>query len=288
MKLKIFLIVTALLPLSIYAQHSIQSAFYPDNKFLINPANTGDKESSPFILVGYRNNNTGISGSYRRPLVAFHSPVNNQMGLGLMTSLEQEGVFSYYSLSGSYSYTAKLSKKNFLRFGLLSGLYSRQINKNSIIVDNPEDVVLQSDYYSKIYYFGGVGFEFTYSNVSLSLSVPKLYSAENDWFMQQIIAGLEYKFEFEQSHLVTSTYFNYEMNQPYSIDLNLLYKWPEHFFALLSGRSDISFAMGGGIEIIGYSFCYMYGLNTKQMDAHPSTHEIIITYKLPSLTFKRY
>ena len=275
------------LSITVYSQHDLQSSLYPDNKFLVNPANAGDKNFSPHFILGYRYNFTGISGSLRRPMFGFHSPVSNEMGLGGLLSREQVGVFEYYSFTGSYSYNVFLSKKNTLRLGISSGLYSRRINMSKVKVDELNDNALQPEYFSSVYYFAGAGFELELHDFSFNISLPKLYAGEDKTFIAAAVSGLAYNFNINDAFFTPSVYVHYWKNNPVRFDLNLFYKMTEKYFLLLSVKSDKSATVGGGFNINDLSIGYIFELNTAFVPASGGTHEVILSYSLDQLKFKR-
>ncbi len=287
MNSKLFaIIIFIILSFNTLAQHSMQSSFYTDNKFLINPANTGDKESCPVFLLGYRNNFIGIPGALRRPMLGYHSPVSKEMGLGALVSFEELGIFDYYSLGASYSYTVNLSKQNILRLGLSSGIYSRRVNRGRIDVDQLNDDALQTEYNSDVFYFGGAGFELGLQDAFfVNFSIPKLYSGEDKHFAQTVIGGLEYKIRMENQILKPSIYYNYFRGLPSRADINLTYRYPEMFSIQASARTDKTFALGAGIEIKNLILSYVYEFNTSLMPNSKGSHEILISYSLEPVKF---
>jgi type IX secretion system PorP/SprF family membrane protein len=286
MKIKIItLIISILFSLNIYAQHDIQSAFYPDQKFLINPANAGDHES-PNVLLGYRNDFVGIPGALRRPMLGYHSPVTKNMGLGALIALEQVGVFNYYSFSGSYAYTVNLTKTNLLRMGISTGIYSRQVNTGKVEVDQSNDNLLQSQYNSDIFYLACAGAELEIDDQFFaSLSIPKLYSGEDKQFAQTVIGGVAYKIKLEEHVITPSVYYYFYRNLPSHADINIVYKYADKFSLYGSVRSDKTFALGAGIVIKNLGINYIYEINTKLASASKGTHEILLSYALDAIRF---
>lgn len=282
-----FTLTFALLSITVYSQHDLQSSLYPENKFLINPANAGDRDFSPHLFMSYRHSLSGIPGALRRPLVGFHSPVSNEMGLGAILSLEQAGIFEYYTFAGSYSYSISLSKKNMMRFGFSSGIYSRKVNLQKVKVDNPDDDLLQTEYYSNLYYFAGIGMDLELNNLNIMVSLPKLYAGEDNSFVAAAVAGIGYNFHINDALFTPSVYTHYIKQNPIRFDLNLMYKMPEKYFIMISAKSDKSGAAGAGINLGSLNLCYIYELNTGLTSASKGSHEIQLSYTFSELKFKK-
>ena len=117
---KLSIIAVLLLAFQMHGQQDPQYTQYMYNMNIINPAYAGSKENLSFGLL-YRNQWTGIEGSPETGTFFGHSPVGNNLGLGLSVIADQIGPVKETNVYADISYTLKLGGEHRLAFGVKAG-----------------------------------------------------------------------------------------------------------------------------------------------------------------------
>ena len=174
---KLTIIAVLLLALQTYGQQDPQYTQYMYNMNIINPAYAGSRENLSFGLL-YRNQWTAIDGGPETGTFFGHSPIGNNLGLGLSVIADQIGPVKETNTYVDVSYTLKLGGAHRLAFGVKAGATFHDINLTSSNVS----VIDQNDPF-----FGiginettpnfGAGFFYYTDNYYLSLSVPNFLSS---------------------------------------------------------------------------------------------------------------
>lgn len=124
---------------SVYSQNEIIVNQYSQNIFALNSSYGCLAEKGEANLY-YKKIWSGFYDSPEFSQITIFSPIKNKKtAIGLNTSYQQIGLFSYFNAQGAFSYKVKLNDINFLSFGLLAGIKRLQVNFSKINANDPDE-----------------------------------------------------------------------------------------------------------------------------------------------------
>ena len=288
---KLSIIAVLLLAFQMYGQQDPQYTQYMYNMNIINPAYAGSRENLSFGLL-YRDQWTEIDGAPETGTFFGHSPVGNNLGLGLSVIADRIGPVKETNVYADISYTLKLGGGHNLAFGIKAGATFHDINLSSTNVD----VIDPSDPF-----FGlginettpniGAGFFYYTDKYYLSMSVPNLLESvhldnsglkvgsetQHYFFTGGYVFDLSPNTELKPSFMVKSSF-----DAPTSFDMNVNARFYKKFEIGASYRLDdsfsglINFALTPALRI-GYA----YDAVTSDIKAYaPASHEVMLLFDL--------
>ncbi|MCA0152493.1 PorP/SprF family type IX secretion system membrane protein [Winogradskyella vincentii] len=288
---KLTIIAVLLLALQSYGQQDPQYTQYMYNMNIINPAYAGSRENLSFGLL-YRNQWTAIDGGPETGTFFGHSPIGNNLGLGLSVIADQIGPVKETNTYVDVSYTLKLGGAHRLAFGVKAGATFHDINLTSSNVS----VIDQNDPF-----FGiginettpnfGAGFFYYTDNYYLSLSVPnflssvhldangnKIGSETQHYFLTGgYVFNLSPNTELKPSFMLKSAF-----DAPSSFDINLNARFFKKFEIGASYRLDDSFSGLVNFAVTpSIRLGYAYDAISSEIKAYaPASHEVMLLFDL--------
>ena len=288
---KLTIIAVLLLALQTYGQQDPQYTQYMYNMNIINPAYAGSRENLSFGLL-YRNQWTAIDGGPETGTFFGHSPIGNNLGLGLSVIADQIGPVKETNTYVDVSYTLKLGGAHRLAFGVKAGATFHDINLTSSNVS----VIDQNDPF-----FGiginettpnfGAGFFYYTDNYYLSLSVPnflssvhldangnKIGSETQHYFLTGgYVFNVSPKTELKPSFMLKSAF-----DAPSSFDINLNARFFKKFEIGASYRLDDSFSGLVNFAVTpSIRLGYAYDAISSDIKAYaPASHEVMLLFDL--------
>jgi len=280
-----------LLALQTYGQQDPQYTQYMYNMNIINPAYAGSRENLSFGLL-YRNQWTAIDGGPETGTFFGHSPIGNNLGLGLSVIADQIGPVKETNTYVDVSYTLKLGGAHRLAFGVKAGATFHDINLTSSNVS----VIDQNDPF-----FGiginettpnfGAGFFYYTDNYYLSLSVPnflssvhldangnKIGSETQHYFLTGgYVFNVSPNTELKPSFMLKSAF-----DAPSSFDINLNARFFKKFEIGASYRLDDSFSGLVNFAVTpSIRLGYAYDAISSDIKAYaPASHEVMLLFDL--------
>ena len=288
---KLTIIAVLLLALQTYGQQDPQYTQYMYNMNIINPAYAGSRENLSFGLL-YRNQWTAIDGGPETGTFFGHSPIGNNLGLGLSVIADQIGPVKETNTYVDVSYTLKLGGAHRLAFGVKAGATFHDINLTSSNVS----VIDQNDPF-----FGiginettpnfGAGFFYYTDNYYLSLSVPnflssvhldangnKIGSETQHYFLTGgYVFNVSPNTELKPSFMLKSAF-----DAPSSFDINLNARFFKKFEIGASYRVDDSFSGLVNFAVTpSIRLGYAYDAISSDIKAYaPASHEVMLLFDL--------
>ncbi len=288
---KLTIIAVLLLALQTYGQQDPQYTQYMYNMNIINPAYAGSRENLSFGLL-YRNQWTAIDGGPETGTFFGHSPIGNNLGLGLSVIADQIGPVKETNTYVDVSYTLKLGGAHRLAFGVKAGATFHDINLKSSNVS----VIDQNDPF-----FGiginettpnfGAGFFYYTDNYYLSLSVPnflssvhldangnKIGSETQHYFLTGgYVFNVSPNTELKPSFMLKSAF-----DAPSSFDINLNARFFKKFEIGASYRLDDSFSGLVNFAVTpSIRLGYAYDAISSDIKAYaPASHEVMLLFDL--------
>ncbi|MGB3342741.1 MAG: type IX secretion system membrane protein PorP/SprF [Aequorivita sp.] len=285
----LFLLMAVLYFSDSQAQQDPQYTQYMYNMNVINPAYAGSKESLSITAL-YRNQWTGIEGNPRTLTFSAHSPLGNEIGLGLSAIKDELGPVSETNVYADFSYTLQLSPKLKLALGLKAGVSFHKVGLTNLELQDPNDPFFSQNIDNSYLNIGAGTFLYS-EDFYLGISVPNMlssvhldengikYGSETQHYF--VAAGYVFEisddFKLKPSFMLKSAF-----DAPISFDVNLNALFYERFEIGASYRLDDSFNGIIGFQITpniwaGYAYDHV---NSELKAVGPSSHEVILTFDL--------
>jgi type IX secretion system PorP/SprF family membrane protein len=286
---KLSIIAVLLLALQMHGQQDPQYTQYMYNMNIINPAYAGSRENLSFGLL-YRDQWSNLEGSPETGTFFVHSPIGNNLGLGLSIIADQIGPVKEKNVYADVSYTLRLGGEHRLAFGVKAGATFHDIGLTSIDLIDEDDPFFQNDINETTPNFGA-GFFYYTNKYYLSLSVPNLLSSvhldangfkigsetQHYFLTGGYVFDLSPNTELKPSFMVKSAF-----DAPTSFDVNVNARFFKRFEIGASYRLDDSFS-----GLINFNLTkslrigYAYDAISSDIKAYaPASHEIMLLFDL--------
>ena len=286
----IFILMTHL----VGAQQLPQLTQYMMNSYAINPAIAGMQENY-HIRTTIRNQWVGIQDAPTTNILSIYGRTRENIGLGGIIFNDQAGPTSKIGANFSYTYHLKLSAKIKVGLSLAAGFSQFKIDKLGWNLQDIDDPIAQGDMIVDFLPDATFGFNFYADNWYFGGAVPQLISGNLDLIDPDFARN--YNEETSGSlnpHFYLLGAYNYEINQFWQVDPNLLIKYvnpsqtqfdfglktlyDDRFWVGVNYRSNGDVATLFGYNIgerfnIGYSYDIV---NADINDYSSSSHEFMI------------
>jgi len=286
---KLTIIAVLLLAFQTHAQQDPQYTQYMYNMNVMNPAYAGSRENLSFGLL-YRTQWSGIDGAPETGTFFGHSPIGNNLGLGLSLISDRIGPVNETNVYADVSYTLKLEGEHTLAFGVKAGATFHDIGLADLDVFDPDDPFFNQNITSTTPNIGAGLFYYT-NNYYLGFSVPNLLESVHldangnkigSESLHYFLTG-GYVFELsENTELKPSFLVKSAFSAPTSFDINVNARFYKKFEIGASYRLDdsfsglINFAITPDVRI-GYA----YDAVTSDIEAYaPASHEVMLLFDL--------
>ena len=286
---KLSIIAVLLLAFQMHAQQDPQYTQYMYNMNVINPAYAGSRENLSFGLL-YRNQWTAIDGGPETGTFFGHSPIGNNLGLGLSVIADQIGPVKETNVYADVSYTLKFGGDHRLAFGIKAGATFHDIGLTGLDIIDVDDPFFNQNinettpnigaglfYYTNKYYVA-LSVPNMLSSVHLDANGFKIGSETQHYFLTGgYVFDLSPNTELKPSFMMKSAF-----DAPTSFDVNLNARFFKKFEIGASYRLDdsfsglVNFAITPAIRI-GYA----YDAISSDIKAYaPASHEVMLLFDL--------
>ncbi|WP_370002410.1 type IX secretion system membrane protein PorP/SprF [Winogradskyella sp.] len=286
---KLSIIAVLLLALQAYGQQDPQYTQYMYNMNVMNPAYAGSRENLSFGLL-FRNQWAGIDGGPQTGTFFGHSPIGNNLGLGLSLISDRIGPVQETNVYADISYTLRLGGEHRLAFGVKAGATFHDIGLTDLDVIDEDDPFFNQNissttpnigagffYYTNKYYFA-VSVPNLLSSVHLDANGFKIGSETQHYFVTGgYVFDLSPNTELKPSFMVKSAF-----DAPTSFDVNLNARFFKKFEIGASYRLDdsfsglVNFALSPSVRV-GYA----YDAVSSDIKAYaPASHEVMLLFDL--------
>jgi len=271
------------------AQQDPHYTQYMYNMNVINPAYAGSKENLSFGLL-YRTQWSGFDGAPKTGTFFGHSPVGNNVGLGLSFITDDIGPAKESNVYGDFSYTLTLSTKMKLALGMKVGATFHNVGLQDLILQQQGDDAFSEDV-SGTYLNLGTGAFLYGEKFYLGVSLPNFLGANHldvngNKFgseTQHLFATTGYVFDISaNTKFKPSAFLKYAFDAPLSFDVNANFLFFEKFEIGASYRLDDSFAGLVNFAITpSLRIGYAYDRITSEIDVvAPASHEFMLLFDL--------
>ena len=288
---KIYLFIGLLLIIvSVKAQQLPLYSQYMMNKFLINPAITGNVDYIPLRLTA-RQQWVGIDHAPSTQAISAHTLLNNKkMGIGGNIFADRFGPETKIGLQANYSYILELNGINSkLSFGLAFKVFQYKldytmmtaIDENDPTLNNTAETAFVPDadfgtYIQGERYYAGISVT---QLIQLPIEISGQNIEDNTMIRHYFILGgykfqISDKFELEPSTLVKGT-----EKIPFQADINLKGIYMQNYWLGFSYRTSGSIITMLGLKYQGFVFGYAFDYAISDIQHFRSgTHEIILGF----------
>lgn len=283
--------IALLIPDKAISQQDPMFTQYMFNTLALNPAYAGTRDMLSLMALS-RHQWVGFNGAPATQTFTAHTPVANNIGIGLSLIHDKVTPTNQTGLYFDYAYRIRLSSSSLLSFGLKGGFNYYKYDMSELVKPQPGgDPALNGEVVGK--YLPNFGFGlYLYSNrYYVGFSVPKLLEnklAEDEiaqagketrhyFFMAGVVLNISQDIKLKPGFLTRIT-----QASPLSLDANLNFLIREKLWVGGMYRLNDSFG-----AIIQYQFTpqfrigYAFDMTTNEMRNYNSgTHEVMISYEL--------
>ena len=286
---KLSIIAILLLPFQMQAQQDPQYTQYMYNMNVVNPAYAGSRENLSFGLL-YRDQWVGIEGAPETATAFVHSPVGNNLGLGLSLISDRIGPVQETNVYADVSYTLKLGGEHRLAFGVKAGATFHDIGLAGVDVIDADDPFFNQNINETTPNIGAGLFYYT-NKYYLSVSVPNMLASvhldanglnigsetQHYFVTGGYVFDLSPNTELKPSFMMKSAF-----DAPTSFDVNLNARFFKKFEIGASYRLDdsisglVNFAISPSVRV-GYAYDHV----SSDINAYaPASHEVMLLFDL--------
>jgi type IX secretion system PorP/SprF family membrane protein len=278
--------------ISSISQQDAQYTQYMYNMNVLNPAYAGSKTGTLSASLLGRTQWVGIPGAPQTAVLSVHSPITNQMGLGVSILADKIGPINEQFLYADYSYTIPVGYYDNLAFGIKGGISLVNAKLSDLDLNEYGDSNFLSNinnlqpnigfgvfYYSDIYYVGlsipnllsttylekGDGFESTINKRNhMFLTGGYVFDLSYDWkfkpsIMSKIAMGAPISLDLSANFLFDDTF-----------EVGTSYRWGDSVSLLLNAKVTDNIRVG-----------YSYDFTTSELNKFNSgSHELIVLFDL--------
>ncbi|NAY92642.1 type IX secretion system membrane protein PorP/SprF [Muricauda sp. JGD-17] len=281
---------------SALGQQDPQFTQYMYNTLSVNPAYAGSRGHLTSLLM-HRSQWVGINGAPNTQVLSMDSPVENNIGAGLVFANDVLGPASEFFVDGNVSYTIQLDSVNRrLSFGLKVGGRLFNVDFSKGLMEDP-DVAFQDNIANKFFPTLGAGLYYHTGKAYLGFAVPNFFSQNHYDGEEQEIAAERLHYYLIGGKIIDMTpeikfkpafFVKWVPGAPIIADISANALLKETFTFGLSYRWDDSFSALLGLQISPeLSAGYAYDLTTTNLGSYTSgTHEIFLRYEFKTVEKK--
>jgi type IX secretion system PorP/SprF family membrane protein len=228
MKKRYLILLIFLYAFSSNAQQDPQYTQYMYNMNVINPAYAGSSEGLGVGIL-YRSQWEGLDGAPETSTINIHTPIGNNVGLGMSVISDQIGPVKETNAYIDFSYTLNLAKENRLAFGLKAGVTSHDIGLVDLTLIDLNDPFFANDISEMTPNIGAGMYFYKPNKYYVSVSMPNILNSvhldADDYNIgsetQHLFAATGYVFDLSNDFkLKPHAFLKYTSESPTSLDLN--------------------------------------------------------------------
>ena len=303
-----------------YAQQMPYSSQYILNPFILNPAVAGI-ENYWDTKISSRAQWAGIEGAPVTTYVTLHGPLkrspwprqtatsfntrNNPIGkqawrkfiaspsyagMGLSIINEKVGALNWLSISGTFAYHLRVTKRSKISLGLSPGVRSVTLNSNKLDFNNPTvdpavygrgnlnqlkpDITAGVWFYSARFFAGIAARDLFTKPITFGNGTDY-----NQGQSGQFIISMGYKVPLnDKITFLPSTVINYQSSMPVGVDLNMKFQYTDIIWAGISYQHPRQYTGMIGFNINSvFNLGYSYGGGQSGLNYYSSgTHEFVL------------
>jgi type IX secretion system PorP/SprF family membrane protein len=260
------------------------------NKFLVNPAITGEVDYIPIRLTA-RQQWVGLDGAPSTQAFSAHKLLNNKrMGVGGYIFADKFGPETKVGIQASYSYKIPLNSINsILSFGIAARAFQYKLDYSVLSPISENDPTLNSSVETAFVPDADFGVFLKNANYYVGLSANQLIELpveiadqtieKNSMVRHYYLMGgytfsLSEDYKLEPSVLVKAT-----EKTPAQLDINVKGIYQEKYWVAVSYRTSKDIVAMLGVKYNSFVFGYAFDFTTSDIKTYSSgSHEIMLGY----------
>jgi type IX secretion system PorP/SprF family membrane protein len=266
------------------------SSLYNLNKYEINPAVAGSEEGMP-TAFSFRKSWIGIDGAPTTQRLSTHLGVGKSMGVGLQVINNVQGPLRRTGMEATYAYHISLNAtdSSYLSFGLSAFLYQYYLNKQSFVVEDPSDPVIQGSekklvpdaafgvyYHARDYYIGLAVYQLFQGRIEYDASDIADNKRIRHYFM-----NMGYNFRIGKDfELEPSVLLKYLEGSVFQADVNVYATYMKMISLGVSYRTSNAIILQLGYQTGALNIGYAYDIGLSDITTvSGGSHEIMVIYR---------
>lgn len=286
---------------TLMAQKEAMYSHYMYNMSAFNPAYAGSRDAISILLL-HRSQWVGFDGAPATQSFTVHSPIKDNMGLGLSVINDKIGYENNTNVNIDYSYTIRVSTKAKLAFGLKAGINMYHLDLSKIYEQHSGDPTFYpSNENATLPNFGFGAFYYT-DKYFVGFSIPKLFELDFQNNTYESSASLTDKRKHyylsagsifaisDDVKIKPASILKVAMGAPIELDLSALMIWNDKFIIGAMYRTFADLGFLAGIKITKeLEFGYSYDWSTANTTGsyNDGSHEILLRYDIWNYKSKR-
>jgi type IX secretion system PorP/SprF family membrane protein len=271
------------------------------NMSAFNPAYAGSRDAISILLL-HRSQWLNFDGGPITQSFTVHSPIYDNMGLGLSVINDKIGYENNTMVNVDYSYTIRVSTNAKLAFGLKAGLNMYSLDLSEIYGQHPGDPVFYPSNENSVLPNFGFGAYYYTEKYYIGFSIPKLFEINLQDNTYESSSSLTDK--SKHYYLSAGTIFDINdmvmlkptalvkvaMGAPIELDLSAQLIFNEKFLIGLMYRTSADLGFLAGLKItkeldFGYSFDVSTANSTWKYNE--GSHEVFLRYDIGNYKNKK-
>jgi type IX secretion system PorP/SprF family membrane protein len=292
MKKLIYILFTAFIANSLFAQQLPQYTQYLMNDFVTNPAIAGSREYFD-LRMNQRFQWVGVQDAPVTFITSVHGPlVNKNVGLGGYVFADITGPTRRNGVQGSYAYHLRLSDKVKLSMGLSAGVLQFAVDASKIIMKEDNDIALSNGRQSVIVPDAGAGLYLYSEDFFVSISAPQMLSGARLSFFDDYIntmsrlrnhyfAAAGYKMRFGENFVLQPAFQIKYIDPLLQWDAMLRGIYQDNFWLGVNYRHEDAFGIMVGYSFLdNYNFAYSYDVPVNNFrNQSTGSHEVMLSFR---------
>lgn len=306
MKRNFLILITMLLAAPAFAQQLPLYSLYREHNFILNPAIAGSEDRGS-VNASYRYQWTKIEGAPQTLSASYRTPIPKyNLGVGAHIVNDQTGPTSFTGLTGAVSYHidfrkinpfswAKFLRKSHISVGLSFSVNQYRLNSSELLLDQPNDALINSSNNTKFMPNAGAGIFYYYDKFYIGYSSPTILPISVNFTEDATISNLQRELHHyvvlggkiplgndyqPKLTLEPMAWFRSVKGAPFQVDGYMRLRYKNLFWFGTGFRSSMTVIADAGF-IIGDKFKigYAYDQQVNNVSAFTgSTHELVLSY----------
>lgn len=282
-RIKYILVFFATLPALVKGQVTFNIKGYTNNLTLINPASI-TKFDGYRISVGHNIGWLGMKKSPQTTYLTADGLLTENMGGAISFISSQQGIFSVSQIRCSYMYKTMLAQEHQLAFGVLAAIEKNTISTVNLTPDEIIDPSLSASYYNRSNIIAGIGVEYTWNELLVSISSPMFYNSFANSLAIQNYFYSHYNFDLNDVWSVKpGLLLRYTPGYPFMSELTAAVTWSNFVSLRLGYNTNKDFSSMVMLSLDRISFYYSYSMPFNTLSSVTSgMHELSFSLYLKS------
>lgn len=274
------------------AQQIPLSSQYYVNKFILNPAFTGNKEEANAFLT-HRSQWTGVQGAPQTSYLTIDGPVDKKnIGLGLNLFSDVTDISSRTGAYGAYSYKLSLKEDHHLRFGLAVGVIDYKLDFSRAVYRDKMDPYLMSQTVHKTVFNADFGLAYNWKQLEVGFAIPQMlgnkvnYNSNNSDIFYRVerhyVGSAKYVVDVIKDKEITAyplIVVRAAKGAPLQYDVNGIIDWKKIGWFGVSYRSAYAVGLSAGVRYKGLSVGYAYDMGIAGIKSYSGpTNEFLLGF----------